>query len=184
MYKIRLVSAQYKLAIYNKKKHAVAETMLFLEWQEYRAQTSLVMCVKLLKDLGDHFDCIEMKNVCACVCVYVCVGGCWIGLKRVAVGSMHTRWDAQKHAHTYKKNQVGPRQPFNTHLRPRLERQSTSSPGALQLRASLHAPPNFTHGCTPVKVFHSGFCFSWAVLFQTIFSTIWKRSQTLSCTEI
>ena len=86
-------------------------------------------------------------------------GECWIGLKPGSNSGVEARTHtgAHTHAHTHTQNQVESREPFNTHLRPRLKRQSTSSPGALQHRASPHAPPNFTHGCTPVEVFYSGF---------------------------
>lgn len=76
------------------------------------------------------------------------------------MGSSYTHTLSHKHTKERRKKQVGSRELFNTHLRPRLKRQSTSSPGALQRRASPHAPPNFTHGCTPVEVFSTGF---WSV---------------------
>lgn len=40
---------------------------------------------------------------------------------------------------------------------PRLKRHSARSPGALQHGAIPHAAPNFTHGVPPVEVFYSGF---------------------------
>jgi len=128
-------------AIYNNE--AVTETM-FSACPEYRLQTLLVMCAKLFKkngSLGAHLD----------------YGEHWIeggGVVSDRVKAWKSQWGRGTHTHT---NQVGSREPFNTHLRPRLKRQSTSSPGSLQHRASPHAPPNFTHRCTPVEVFYSGF---------------------------
>lgn len=66
MFKIRLVSAEYKRWLFIKKpkqKQAVAETVLFSEWAEYRLQSPLVVCVKLLKtaSLGTHLDYRENR---------------------------------------------------------------------------------------------------------------------------
>lgn len=137
---------------------------MFSARPEYRLQTPLLMCVKLLKTAspGARSDYRENR---------VEGGECWIGLKP---GS-HSGVEARAHTHTHI-DQVGSREPFNTHLRPRLKRQSTSSPGALQRRASPHAPPNFTHGCSPVEAFTLDFdeFQPSRIVPNTFFSTDWK----------
>lgn len=144
---------------------------MFSACPKYTLRTPLVMCVKLLKtaSLGAQLDYGENR-----------IEGeeYKIGLKP---GS-HSGVEVHTHTHTRIKNQVGSREPFNTHLRPRLKRQSTSSPGALQHRASPHAPPNFTHGCTPVEVFYSGF---WCVSAESHCSKyLFYRLETLPDIEL
>lgn len=85
--------------------------------------------------------------------------GAHCGEKGVAAGMLDRvkAWKSQWGRVTRTQNQVGSRERFNTHLRPRWKRQSTSSPGALQHGASPAASPNFTHTCSPVEVFSPGF---------------------------
>lgn len=106
------------MAIY--KNEAVTETM-FSPRPTYRAHT-----VKLVKSrsLGAHCEYGENRIET----------GMWDRVK-----AWKSQWGRVTHTHTHtQKNQVGSREPFNTHLRPRLKRQSTSSPGALQHGASPH----------------------------------------------
>lgn len=96
---------------------------------------------------------------------------CWIRLKP---GS-HCGVELHTHIHTLGENQVGSREPSNTHLRPRWKRQSSRSPGAPAQSQSTRSSKLYA----PVEVFDPGF---WRVSSEPYYSECtlksWKKSQT------
>lgn len=98
-------------------------------------------------------------------------GGCWTGLKPGSHCGVELHIHTYSHTHK-KKISLGLGEPFNTHLRPPSEASEQQlSRGSPTLRASPRAPPNFTHGHSPVEVLlrWTSICFGWGELFDTSF---------------